>query len=111
MEPKHLHHKAGGQVYEVMGVGHRTFEGVAYWFVLGCVKWNDGTVSEGLEIPPDRLCCDGSNNEARAELDAVMKPLNEHLRKRGRWLKEAKMVGDRLVHWVAKNPVHVELFE
>lgn len=109
MQIKHLWHKHGGRITEVLGVGHRTVEGVAYWFYLCNVNWTDGGVSEGIEVMPDRLCCSDDNPEAKVEFDRVSAALTSHLHEEGRWLKKGRWVGERLVHWVAKQPVGVDL--
>ena len=107
MQPQHLQHKNGGRVTAIHGVGHRTLERVPYWFYLCDVAWSDGTKSEGIEVMPDRLCANVVNPAAVAEINLVSDALMAHLRKHGRWLKKGRWIGDRLVHWISKEPALV----
>lgn len=108
MQTKHLLHKHGGRITAITGYGHRTIEKVPYWFFLCDVTWDDGTSRKEVEVLPDRICYGSDNPEGKAECDKAMGALSEHLRKHGRWLKKGKWIGDRLVHWVAKQPILVQ---
>lgn len=106
MQTKHLRLKSGGRVTAIHAVAHSTYKGVADWYFLGDLVFSEnpdgserGAISR--EIPAWSLCADHSNPEAKAEIDFVMKELNDYLCARGKWLREGKHMKDgRVVHWV-----------
>jgi len=85
---KHVHHKHGGQITSVTGIGHhldKPSDGYSrdYWFFIGDVTWRDGGNSVGIEIAPWAVCyVDG---EPRDEVDALMSALNKYLQAHGDW--------------------------
>lgn len=106
MQTQHLIHKHGGTITQVHGVGHRTDDGVPWWFFICDVSWDDGGKSARLEVAPDRLCADQSNADAMVEINAATKALSDYLIEHGRWLKKAKWVKDHLIHWTPRRPKH-----
>lgn len=108
MQTKHLLLKSGGRITAIHGVAHSTYQGVASWYFLGDIEWtaeeNNGRAAtlKNHELPPYAICSDSP--EGKAEVDAIMKEMNEYLASKGKWLKKAKWVGERLVNWVAKQP-------
>jgi hypothetical protein len=51
-----LLHKHGGTITSVSEIGHETYKGVANWFFIGNVEWNDGSRSEAIQIAPIAVC-------------------------------------------------------
>lgn len=110
MEPKHLYHRGGGRITLISHIGNRTHEGVAYWFFLCDVVWDEnGAASRGIEVIPNQLYVDSSAPAGKPEYDWAMEKLNNFLARNGRWLSKPKWVGERLVHWVAKEPHRTEV--
>lgn len=111
MQTKHLLLKSGGRITAIHGVAHSTYKGVASWYFLGDVEWtaeeNNGRAAtlKNHEIPPYSICYDSDHEaDGKAEVNAIMKEMNEYLASKGKWLKKAKYVGERVVHWTAKQP-------
>lgn len=102
MKIEHLLHKHGGRITEIRAVGHHTWKGVASWHLVGNVKWDDGTESEKLEIPPFCLARDGSP-EAVDELAAVLESMNAYLSREGEWHDMKHKRDGRAYSWTPKN--------
>jgi hypothetical protein len=94
-------HRFGGVVTPTH-VGHKTDNRVAYWYIRGNVKWDDGTESVGTEITPDKLCIAEGADELRGHqhLNAVLDAMNAYLADTGAWLREPKRIRGMLVHWL-----------
>jgi len=110
MQTNHLLLKGSGRITAVHGVAHSTYQGVASWYFLGDVAWsaeeNNGREAKLLnhEIPPYAICYDSANEAAgKAEVDAIMKGMNEHLASKGKWHKPKEMKDGRMVSWTPKE--------
>lgn len=110
MQTKHLLLKSGGRITAIHSVAHSTYKGVASWYFMGDVSWtaeeNNGRAATLLnhEIPPYAICYDSTHEaEGKAEVEAIMKEMNEYLATKGKWLKKAKWVGECLVSWMPKQ--------
>lgn len=102
MKLEHIRHKHGGRIPEIYALGHVTRRGVADWFYLGTVEWDDGTKSTGAEIPPFALCA-GQAPEARAEVNTLSEALSKYLVERGRWHDPIHKRDGRMVRWTPKR--------
>jgi hypothetical protein len=113
MDMKHIFIKSGGRVTAIYSVAHSTYKGVAEWYFLGDILFEenpDGSCKGALqrEIPPYAVCYDGTNEatkvEAKEELDTIMAALNRYLAEKGKWLRKTKHLKDgRAVVWEPKE--------
>src|SRR6267142_5551727 len=83
-------HRHGGRVVSIAKIGHVTTgngkKGVAHWFYLGRVVWDDASVSESIEIPPFALCVDdGDHLAADAEYKILSAKMSTYLIRAGSW--------------------------
>lgn len=101
-----LEHRFGGKVV-LRGVGHETFKGVASWFYIGDVTWDDTCKTQmNAHIEPNNLCGE------HGEVVAASRLLNRYLSEQGQWLANQKILRDgRIVFWVAKQLAGEQLFE
>jgi hypothetical protein len=97
MRVHHLQHKHGGKIIELYSVRHEALAAgkPGSWELSGWVQWDDGSESRAAHIHPVLLCYDRDNKDAKAEIDAVLKAINEHLAKHGDW--------NACGEWVAKT--------
>lgn len=90
MQTQYLEHKHGGRIVAFHSMGHSTYKGVASWFYVCDVDWNDGTKSDKIEVAPWALCFDHSNAEARREYEAIVELLSNYLEQNGEWHQRPK---------------------
>src|SRR5689334_21689951 len=97
-------HRFGG-VDTPTHVGHKTDNRIAYRYIRGDVKWDDGTESVATEITPDKLCVANGADELRGhqQLNAVLDAMNNYLANAGEWLRGPKRVRGMLVHWLPRE--------
>ena len=93
-----LLHRHGGEITNVTHVGHDTYKGVAEWFFIGDIKWQDGSESKERQIPPTMLCHDDTP-ESKARVHSLLDQLNAYLHECGEWLEKPKKKRGLLVHW------------
>lgn len=79
-----LKHRHGGDIVAVHAVGHETYKGVANWFFVGDVKWDDGSESKRTRISPICLGHDGSE-AGIARCNGLHAELSDYLVQRGTW--------------------------
>lgn len=84
IRPTTLAHKWGGKITTIHGIRHAEIspkDGHSrdFWFFVGDVEWEDGTVSPRTELEPFKLCCDdpASNLELKTCMDAMAEYLAE----------------------------------
>jgi hypothetical protein len=69
MEPKHLMLKAGGRVMKIHGVAHSCYKGVADWYFLADLLFDDSpdrsTGALNRELPPYAVCYDHDKRRRR----------------------------------------------
>lgn len=87
-----LIHRNGGTITALYSIGHATRDGVAEWFFVGDVTWQDGGTSKAIEISPICVCCDNAVAEQMKDYSFVNDRLSQYLGKYGKWhdMKEAK---------------------
>ena len=107
MQTKHLLLKSGGRITAIHAVAHSTYKGAASWYFIGDVAWtaeeNNGKPAKLMdnEIPPYAVCSEGE--AGKAEVDAIMKEMNEHLATKGKWHKPKHLKDGRMVSWTPKE--------
>lgn len=105
MQTKYLRHRHGGRVIDISAIGHNTYKGVASWFFVGHVKWQDGTESPRCEIEPSALCCIAADGEpGLIECEAFHSGLNDYLREHGRWHDMKAHRDGRHYSWTPHQP-------
>jgi hypothetical protein len=97
-----LMHKHGGTILSLHAIAHETHKGVADWFFVGHVQWDDGTESPDARIAPYQLCCDADDAAADTTIRRAMRALVNYLGDAGDW-HDAKHTRDgRIYHWTPK---------
>ena len=93
-----LQHAHGGTITAVTHIGHQTQRGVADWFFVGDVNWQDGSQSTGIQIGPGDLChC--NENAAKQEVHRLLALLNNYLAASGNWHDPVHKRDGRVVLW------------
>ena len=117
MQTKHLLLKSGGRITAIHSVAHSTYQGVASWYFIGDVSWtaeeNNGRAATLLnhEIAPYSICYDSEHEkEGKAEVDAIMKEMNEYLLGKGKWHKPKQVKDGRMVSWTPKEKMGLAPF-
>lgn len=95
-----IQHRNGGTITRISHVGHETYKGVADWFFIGDVTWRDGSKSDDAKIAPFQLCHD--NDDEKAEIDRLMKQMNDYLASAGEWHAPESRSFGRVVSWTPK---------
>lgn len=95
-------HKHGGRIREVHAIAHRTYKGVAEWFFIATVEWNDGSVSEFAEVAPWALV--SGELSGKDEVDALVAKLTDHLAEHGEWHEPRQKRDGRIYGWTPKHP-------
>ena len=103
MDTKGLAHAHGGVITAVASVGHETFKGVASWFFIGDIEWDDGTKSKASQIAPHALCHDGTA-EGAALCNALHSTLAAYLGRAGGWHDTKRKRDGRCYSWTPRNP-------
>lgn len=103
MSASHLKHRHGGTITTVHAVGHETVSGVAEWFFLGDVQWNDGTVSKRTRIAPFALGHD-STPEGNVECAELHGALTDYLSTEGQWHDMKHKRDGRAYSWTPHRP-------
>lgn len=80
-----LLHRHGGEIVRLVAIGHETRDGVADWFFVGDIRWQDGGVSRDREIPPTCVCTDGDDARSVATCRGLMARLDQYLHDEGSW--------------------------
>lgn len=97
-------HRHGGRITAVHAIGHETYKGVASWFFVADVAWDDGSRSEATEVSPN---CFGGD-------DAVpyLRKLSDYLASHGEWHEPKHKRDGRTYSWTPhKNAGREELTE
>ena len=97
-----LQTQSGGTIKRIKAVGHETFKGVADWFFIGDVAYEDGGPEVERQIPPFAVCCD--SDEDKAELATIVARLSEYLRTAGKWHDQKETRDGRVYSWTPKQP-------
>jgi len=91
-----LMHRNGGTITALTHVAHGTYGGVASWFFIGNVEWQDGSKSENREIYPNHICGEPE------EVNPLMAKLNQYLEDAGTWHDAKHKRDGRIYHWTPK---------
>ena len=102
METKHLLNKHGARITAIHAVAHDTYMGVADWFYICDLEWEDGGTTLGREVPPWAVCFDHDKPEAHAEYSAASEKLNAYLLEQGNWHDPIHKKDGRIVNWTPK---------
>lgn len=102
-----LKHRHGGTITKISSIGHDSYKGVAEWFFLGDVKWEDGKESKETRIAPFALGHDGTI-EGQQECDALHGKLSDYLGRVGAWHDMKHKRDGRCYSWTPKKPAGQE---
>lgn len=97
-----LMHRHGGEILAVHAVGHDTDAGVADWFFIGDVKWNDGTSSNATRIAPFCLGHD-STPDGEALCNEMHGALTQYLGEVGEWHGQKRARDGRYYSWTPRE--------
>lgn len=97
-----LTHRHGGTITAIHAVGHQTIKGVADWYFIGDVEWQDGTKSKATQISPVAVCCDSAVDEQMAKWKRLHKVLNDYLESAGAWHEPKHKRDGRVFSWTPK---------
>lgn len=100
--PPALLHRHGGQIEAITDVGHNTYKGVASWFFIGRVRWQDGSYSDAIDISPNLVCHDGTP-ASEARVRALMATLNDYLERAGTWHEPVHTRDGRVYSWSPRS--------
>lgn len=92
-----LTHRHGGTITAVTHVAHETHKGVASWFFIGSVKWDDGTESQATQIDPHAVCGEP------AECGPLFEQLTTYLQDVGEWHDMKHKRDGRAYSWTPKE--------
>lgn len=104
MKINHLRHKHGGIIRNIHYIGHEIVKGVADWYFVGDVDWDDGTKSNKLQIAPWAVCRIEDTVDAVTECNAVFERMSEYLTKKGNWHDTKKKRDGRIYNWTPDSP-------
>lgn len=97
-----MQHRHGGTITAITHIGHATIKGVADWFFIGDITWQDGTQSRGREISPTALVY--SNEAEHAEIRALLAQLDAYLTDVGEWHEPKHKRDGRMYSWTPREP-------
>jgi len=87
MKTTALSHRHGGKITALNAIEHVTPKGRgkrASWWFIGTVLWDDGSLSEAVEISPICVCAEDPPNNP--EIAEAMGKLHEYLMQHGEWI-------------------------
>jgi hypothetical protein len=95
-----------GTIKALKGIGHQTYKGVADWFFVADVTYDDGGENRDLQVAPYALSYESEAD--KPELDAAMRKLNEYLDRNGEWHDDKRKRDGRIYCWTPKSPKGME---
>lgn len=98
-----IKHRYGGNITRITGIGHKTREGVAHWFFIGDVDWDDGSKSRAIQdlrgaLLPDEM------------YDALYDAVEDYLNRNGMWHDKKTTKDGHYYCWTPDEPEKQEKY-
>lgn len=97
-------HRHGGEITAITGIGHHTYNGVAEWYFIGNVRWQDGSQSVAREIGPNLVCYDDESPGSKERVHAAMAALSMYLVDQGEHHERKSKRDGRVYFWTPTKP-------